>query len=257
MSTFWEKINILESRLQVLIEGGTARVFSGGDQQTNFFSGIMASMQSGIKTFETGKTLAPDIFILFAHPETAELIHGKQDLMEALNELVEQVGIDSGYKFLNKPKIKISADTSKVPGEIEILHQFSLAELDETSTIGKDYSETQSAPKNAYLILGGNQIIQLTQPVVNIGRRIDNQIVLEDPSISRLHAQIRAIDNRYMIFDLDSSGGTYVNNVRINQTRLYPGDVISLAGVDLVFGQDEVYLDTDAQGSTQPLLPNP
>lgn len=45
-----------------------------------------------------------------------------------------------------------------------------------------------------------------------------------------------------MIFDLDSSGGTFVNEQRIQQCILYPGDVISLAGLPLVFGQDDTNL---------------
>jgi pSer/pThr/pTyr-binding forkhead associated (FHA) protein len=40
------------------------------------------------------------------------------------------------------------------------------------------------------------------------------------------------------LFDLNSTGGTFVNGQRTSQTVLYPGDVISLAGVALIFGQD-------------------
>jgi pSer/pThr/pTyr-binding forkhead associated (FHA) protein len=41
-------------------------------------------------------------------------------------------------------------------------------------------------------------------------------------------------------------GGTFVNDKRIHQSILFPGDVISLAGVSLVFGQD-----TSGVGQTQ------
>jgi pSer/pThr/pTyr-binding forkhead associated (FHA) protein len=41
-----------------------------------------------------------------------------------------------------------------------------------------------------------------------------------------------------VLFDLNSTGGTFVNGQRTSQTVLYPGDVISLAGVALIFGQD-------------------
>jgi hypothetical protein len=43
-----------------------------------------------------------------------------------------------------------------------------------------------------------------------------------------------------MIFDLQSSGGTYLNGEPITQAELNPGDVISLAGVPMVYGQDAV-----------------
>jgi pSer/pThr/pTyr-binding forkhead associated (FHA) protein len=82
-------------------------------------------------------------------------------------------------------------------------------------------------------------MIPLKELVVNIGRRPDNHIVLEDNRVSRIHAQLRAIKKRYVIFDLNSTGGTFVNNSRIGQAILAPGDVISLAGFPLLFGQEE------------------
>ena len=95
-----------------------------------------------------------------------------------------------------------------------------------------------SFPQNAFLIVDGVKVFPLTKSVVNIGRRLDNQLVIDDPRISRSHAQLRAIKGRFVIFDLNSTGGTFVNAQRTSQSVLYPGDVISLAGVPLVFGQD-------------------
>jgi pSer/pThr/pTyr-binding forkhead associated (FHA) protein len=55
-----------------------------------------------------------------------------------------------------------------------------------------------------------------------------------------------------VVFDLDSSGGTLVNGRRVLQQALQPGDVVSLAGVPLVFGQDDPGLI-----DTQDLAPLP
>jgi len=87
----------------------------------------------------------------------------------------------------------------------------------------------------------GVQIFPLTQPVINIGRRTDNHLVIEDARISRLHAQLRAVHGQYVIFDLDSTGGTWVNGERVKQSTLIPGDVVSLSGVPLVYGQETTY----------------
>jgi len=70
--------------------------------------------------------------------------------------------------------------------------------------------------------------------------------VINDRRVSRQHAQIRAINGNFVLFDLNSSGGTFVNGDRINQRGLHPGDVISLAGVPLVYGQEK-----SAQENTQ------
>ncbi|MBP8857500.1 MAG: FHA domain-containing protein, partial [Anaerolineaceae bacterium] len=74
-------------------------------------------------------------------------------------------------------------------------------------------------------------------PVINIGRREDNHLVIEDLRISRTHAQLRARMGKYVIFDLGSTGGTFVNGQRVTQAILAPGDVISLAGLTLIYSE--------------------
>jgi pSer/pThr/pTyr-binding forkhead associated (FHA) protein len=125
--------------------------------------------------------------------------------------------------------------------DVRIVASFSGESLPETQGVpaaAQPGPESDAVPSNAFLIIGGTRIIPLTQPVINIGRRLDNQVVVDDPRVSRNHAQLRVIKSRYVIFDLDSTGGTFINGQRANQSVLYPGDVISLSGVTLVFGQD-------------------
>jgi pSer/pThr/pTyr-binding forkhead associated (FHA) protein len=99
--------------------------------------------------------------------------------------------------------------------------------------------ETNDAiPENAILIIEGVRVHPLKESVINIGRKFENQIIIDDPRISRVHAQLRAIKGHFVLFDLNSTGGTFVNGQRTSETVLYPGDVISLAGVTLIFAQD-------------------
>lgn len=101
-----------------------------------------------------------------------------------------------------------------------------------------DSLDESQPPENAFLIVDGVKVIPLALPVVNIGRRLDNELVIDDPRVSRIHAQLRAIKGHYVVFDLNSTGGTFVNGQRTTQCVLYPGDVVSLAGVPLLFGQN-------------------
>jgi pSer/pThr/pTyr-binding forkhead associated (FHA) protein len=88
------------------------------------------------------------------------------------------------------------------------------------------------------LIVDGIKEFRLNQSRISIGRQLDNDLVVDDPRVSRHHAQLRAIKGRYVLFDLNSSGGSFINGQRASQSILYPGDVLSLAGVSLIFGQD-------------------
>ena len=64
---------------------------------------------------------------------------------------------------------------------------------------------------------------------ITIGREAFNDIVIYDPEASRRHAQISFQEERYVIEDLGSTNGTYVNGRRLNSaTPLHNGDVIEI-----------------------------
>ena len=101
-----------------------------------------------------------------------------------------------------------------------------------------EHEADEAIPLNAFLIIEGVKVQPLTEAVINIGRRFENHVVIDDPRVSRQHAQLRAIHGHYVLFDLSSRSGTFVNGQRANQVVLYPGDEISLAGVKLIFSQN-------------------
>ena len=107
-----------------------------------------------------------------------------------------------------------------------------------------------SIPEDYFLISQGVKAVPLNQPIVSIGRGHDNTVVIDDPRISRHHAEIRVIQDRFVFFDLQSTGGSFINGQRLNQGLLYPGDLISLAGVNLVFIYDRQLLMRERDDST-------
>ena len=130
--------------------------------------------------------------------------------------------------------------------------------MDEPSGIPVENNENSgiviSIPENFVLIFKGAKAISLKQPITSIGRSHDNTIVIDDPRISRHHLEIRFILDHFVAFDLQSTGGTFVNGQRVNQGLLYPGDLISLAGVDLVFTQNK-HLQGNSRIYTNPIGP--
>jgi len=59
--------------------------------------------------------------------------------------------------------------------------------------------------------------------------------LLHDPTISAQHARIRYEDGQFIIYDLDSTNGLFVNAQRVRRQRLFDGDKIKLGAVDLIF----------------------
>ena len=96
--------------------------------------------------------------------------------------------------------------------------------------------ETQLNQLEAFLIVDGIKVIVIDKESLNIGRKKDNDIIIDNPHTSRHHARIRFIDKKYVLFDLDSTVGISVNGRRTQTTILKAGDVISIGGVPIIFG---------------------
>lgn len=235
------KLDALESRLQALFEDQLMRLLPGQKARDRVARLLGTAMQANLKKEAGGASLAPDIYIIVAHPNTLAEWREETALLENLLTAIQAVAKEAGLQFARQPTLTTTADTSLGADEIRILTSFGEEKQGETEGLAAETrAETavEAVPGNAFLILHGTKVIPLTQPVINIGRRLDNQIIIDDPRVSRSHAQLRAIRGRFMLFDLNSTGGTFVNGQPANQTILYPGDVISLAGVTLIFGQD-------------------
>jgi len=83
--------------------------------------------------------------------------------------------------------------------------------------------------------------------IMNIGRGRDNDIVIENLSVSRNHARIRREGDRYILTDLNSANGTYVNGVRVTRVEVVDEDVITVGKHKLLF-QDKKETAEEAIG---------
>lgn len=93
--------------------------------------------------------------------------------------------------------------------------------------------------------------LPLSTSLVKIGSSPENQLVLQDPKASPLHAGIRPQELGYSITDLGSASGTFVNGQRLeyNSPRLlYSGDIIRIG--DTVFTYE--LSDTSLAGAVMP-----
>ena len=74
---------------------------------------------------------------------------------------------------------------------------------------------------------------------LTIGRRETNDVVIEDPSVSGHHAKIDCLEDRFVLTDLQSTNGSFVNEQQVNSHWLKHEDVITIGGHSLVFEYQE------------------
>lgn len=103
----------------------------------------------------------------------------------------------------------------------------------------------------------------LQRPAVSLGRDPDNYIIIDTDSVSRRHARIEADGGLWMLVDLDSTNGTYINDRIAERSELKNGDLIKIGDTIYKFlsgknveraYHEEIYLMTIHDGLTQ--IPN-
>ncbi len=123
-------------------------------------------------------------------------------------------------------------------------HTITLAKIDPLQdAAGPDddvhVSLSQISSGTAILVLRGGTAegdhFVLSTALTNIGRHADSDIALDDITVSRRHCEISHEGSRFVVRDVGSLNGTYVNQKRVDVVELTQGDEIQIGKFHLVF----------------------
>ena len=256
----------LEGWIARLVEEPFVRLFAGQLMPQDVATHLVRAMEDGERLAPDGVPEVPGRYRIVLHPEDLEALRHQhpqvdQTLATALASLVSHMDV----RLRRTPSIDLAAD-ERVP-----LHSVHITPMDSSSkgegaTRDLDLSQLRESAASgengrdsAYLIIDGRRVFDLTEPSVCLGRALDNDLILEEPGVSRHHARLQKRHGRHVLQDLKSTAGTQVNDQPIRETVLHPGDLISLAGVELLYiaGRDgETPSPTsDEDDDTRPTAP--
>jgi hypothetical protein len=234
-----------ESLIERLVEGTFGRLFSGTLQPMEVAGALARALEDYQVTDDQGHRFAPNVFWVYLNPADYEALQSSQpslpvDLARSVGELAQLVDLTMS----NSPVVEIVASDQIPRARVSVAAQYIAQETEPigptqeiaAEEIRKAIQAASRAP--AFLILEGKRHFPLTRPVITIGRALDNDLVADDGRVSRHHAQLRLRGGRYVVYDTGSSGGTTVNGEPLAEHVLQAGDVISLAGYAVVFGED-------------------
>lgn len=187
-----------------------------------------------------GEKIAPNVFSIYIRDKDQ---FSKNDLKEwepFAQQLITEVSEDNQYSLSGPLKVEIIFDAT-IDKNFEIIAKKSNFISGDTINLSLEFVSEEETVKgmNAFLILWNEEIFEITKNITSIGRQANNDLVIDNLRVSRVHAQIRRIRNSLYIFDTDSTSGTTVNGHKIKQHQLSNGDVIEIADVPLIISIGE------------------
>ena len=193
--------------------------------------------------------VAPHHYTLTIHPETASDMNiAVPDLKIYMSTQITEIVRSLGLMLVVLPQISIKEDIAIDRRSIKITAEaVDLSNSETRQMTPLDTGQSDSGIyDNAYIIVDGDYCHTLSKSMITIGRNLGNDIIIENPDISRSHAQIRLRINKWVLYDTNSSSGTRLNNQQVKEQILENGDVISIGSTSLIFVNTSGDARTDA-----------
>ena len=227
----------IEKKLETFFENNLLSFFNK-NPLVSLTDELIEEFENSIRG-KNGIRIAPNIFKILIR----EKDHFNKDELkewgEFAQQLITELTENNSYKMSGPIHIETFFDET-IKNDLDIFATHSVSASGKTINIVTEPTPSSDHEKlpNAFMILWNEEFYKLSNNVTNIGRRDDNDLIIDNLRVSRLHAQIRKMNDGFILFDIDSTSGTKVNGHLIKQHRLANGDVIEIADVPLIFSCD-------------------
>ena len=204
------------------------------------------------KTYGDAGVIVPNQYDLHLHPsDFAAFASYRSSLEDDLAHGVLARARHERYTLVARPRVELIADESVRRGEIRVAANVvdergsrmrdtgpQIASSD-TMVFDRPTAASPDSARRAYLLVStrGSRPVQfdLGGPVIGVGRASDNDVIVDDPMVSRHHCQLKLEHGAYSFTDLGSRNGSTVNGQQVSTVALGPGDVIRVGDTEIEF----------------------
>ena len=223
-----------EQRLDRMVNGAFARAFKAEVQPVEIAAALQREMDDRAAVVSRGRTVVPNVFNVELSPHDHERLSVySSTLTEELAGMVREYAEEQRYTFVGGIEVGLGRDVSRETGLFRVLSE---ARAGVASTPQGGVRVPAAAPDGTgqpRLVVDGTAH-PLTRAVSRIGRGTDVDLRVDDPGVSRHHAEI-LLGREVVLRDLGSTNGTYVDGVQVGEVALHDGAVIQVGGTRLTF----------------------
>ena len=241
----------VEAFLQRLFEAPAGRL-GARIQPVSLAKRIERAMDTN-KSFRDQGILVPNHYDLHLHPgDYAAFESYRASLEDDLAHGALAHARRERYTLIARPRVRIMADNGVPRGDIRVAANVADERGDRvredrpppasSDTMVFERAGAGAAPdsaRRAYLLVSteGQPPVQfdLGGALIGIGRASDNDVIVDDPLVSRHHCQLKLQHGAYGLADLGSRNGSFVNGQAVSEIALGPGDLIQIGETTIEF----------------------
>ena len=247
-------LRTIEQKIEALVEGVFGRAFKSSVQPVELARKLTKEMDDH-REVSVSRVYVPNEYTVYlSTPDRDQFAAYEASLKLELQEYLAQHARRESYVMLSPPVVLMTTDDDLAVGEFGIatrmIQQRSARDSEPEPALEPAqtmvYRPTESpgsesageVARETVALLEGGTRHEITKPVTVLGRSATCDIRLNDPNVSRRHAELRQQGTSYWIVDLGSTNGVEVNGVRLERTKLDAGDKVTVGETELVFTRE-------------------
>ena len=214
-----------EQRLDHLLSGALTAAFDEEVQPVEIIAAITREMDEHLQELSSGRMIAPNHFIVDLAQHDYDRMNDYLKTLEA--EFADVAAVHAkaqNYTLTGPVVINVMMDKDLDAGVFRVSFE----------QVAASSSNVVESTKPAAVLLIRGVAHQLVKPINRIGRSPDADIVISDPTISRIHAEI-TIGTQVTLRDLGSTNGTWHNDERITELVLTGPTKFNLGSIEVSY----------------------
>ena len=220
-----------ENRLEQAVSGAFAKAFRSAVQPVELAAALQREVDNSAQILSRNRRLVPNSFTIELSPVDFERLQPySHTLTEELIEMLREHADEQHYVFAGPVAIEFGQEEDLVTGRFRV-RSHAIAQVVPSA------ADTSSARAASVTLEVNGSSHPLRPPGAVVGRGTEADLRINDPGISRRHAQFRVTSGRVptvSVADLGSTNGTVVNGQRVGEAELSDGSTVRLGNTDLV-----------------------
>lgn len=245
----------IETRIATLVEGTFGKVFRSGVQPVELARRLTGEMDDHQRA-TMHQVFVPNTYeVYLSTPDHERFSEVESALATELSEYLAEHARRRGYALASRPRVKIIADSDLDLGSFGILAKTDTGSASAPAIGGAAVPVIAEAaspdltpptpveatsiapppdPEPIELAVEGKRVrVDLTTEKLSLGRGKANDVVLQDSSVSRAHAEVLRRGASFVIRDLGSTNGVMVNGSKVVESKILPGDQVLLGSAPI------------------------